>query len=256
MEDKYYIWNSTIEEIVLGYKESKESYYCASCGKEFRKGLIFNIGDKLYDAFGAVNKHHMSEHGLAVDHILDQEASICGISEVQQQILRFMSEGKDDKTIAKIIGIAYSTVRNHRFKLREKEKQAKLFLALMQSLEEKTKKSINQTDSGVIEEVHHCATMVDDRYNITDEESAKTIKTYMDEAGALKQLPVREKKKIILLREIVSNFKSNKDYSEIEVNRILKRIYDDFPTLRRALIEYGFLERSNDCSVYRVRGNI
>lgn len=253
MENKHYIWNSTIEEIVLGYKESKDSYVCTLCGKEFKKGLIFKIQENLYDAFGAVKEHHLKEHGFTVDYILNQEPSLSGISEVQQQILKLMSEGKDDKTIAQIIGIAQSTVRNHRFKLREKEKQAKLFLALMQSLEEKTNRSISQADAGIIEEIHPSATMIDDRYSITNEDTEKTIKTYMNENGSLKQFPAKEKKKIILLREIMKNFKSNLEYREEEVNRILERIYSDFPTIRRALIEYGFLERSVDCSMYKIK---
>lgn len=253
MEYKHYIWNFTIEEIARGYKQCKDSYLCTLCGKEFKKGLIFSIQEKLYDAFGAVNEHHIAEHGFTVDYILNQDFSLSGISEVQQQILKLMSEGKDDKTIAQVIGIAQSTVRNHRFKLREKEKQAKVYLALMQSLEEKTNSSISQVDSGIIEEVHQAATMVDDRYNITNEDREKTIKAYMKENGELKQFPAKEKKKIILLREIMKNFKHNQEYSDAEVNSILVRIYSDFPTLRRALIEYGFLERTVDCSVYKVK---
>lgn len=253
MEYNHYIWNSTVEEIVLGYKERKDSYVCTICGKEFRKGLIYSIDDKLFDAFGAVNEHHSSEHGYTVDYILSQDITLSGISEVQQQILRLMSEGKDDKSIAQILGIAQSTVRNHRFKLREKEKQAKFFLALMQSLEEKTQRPIRHADSGLIEEIHQSATMIDDRYNITEEDKEKTIKTYMKENGSLKQFPAKEKKKIILLREIMKNFQPNRDYDENEVNQVLESIYSDFPTLRRALIEYGFMERSIDCSVYKVK---
>jgi hypothetical protein len=207
----------------------------------------------LYDAFGAVKKHHDAEHGFTVDYILNQDISLCGISEVQQQILKLMSEGKDDKMIAQSVGIAQSTVRNHRFKLREKEKQAKIFLAMMESLEEKTNRSISHADAGVIEEIHPTATMVDNRYNITKEEKEKTIKTYINETGVLKQFPAKEKKKIILLREFMKNFERNKEYREVEVNQILESIYSDFPTLRRALIEYGFLERSVDCSVYKVK---
>lgn len=253
MEYNYFIWNYTVEEIVLGYKECKDSYICTLCGKEFKKGLIFSIEDKLYDAYGAVNEHHITEHGFSVDYILSQDTSLSGISDVQQQILKLMSEGKDDKSIAQSLGIAQSTVRNHRFKLREKEKQAKFFLALMQSLEEKTQRSIRQADSGLIEEIHQSATMIDDRYIITDEDREKTIKTYMNKNGSLKQFPAKEKKKIILLREIMKHFQHNKEYSENEVNQILEGIYSDFPTLRRYLIEYGFLERSIDCSVYKVK---
>ena len=75
----------------------------------------------------------------------------------------------------------------------------------------------------------------------------------MDEKGALSQFPAKEKKKIILLREIMKNFKHNREYHEEEVNKILERIYSDYATIRRALIEYGFLERSDDCKVYRVK---
>lgn len=253
MEDKKYFWNSSVNEIVMGYKECRDAYLCTFCEAKFEKGLVYPMNDRLYDAFGAVNQHCKTEHGFAADYLLSQEPSLLGISEIQQQILKLMSEGRDDRTIADIVGIAPSTVRNHRFKLREKEKQAKLFLALMQSLEDKTSRSINQSDAGVIEEVHQSATMIDDRYNITEDEREKVIKAYMNENGALIQFPAKEKKKIIILREIMKNFKHNQEYQEREVNRTLERIYNDYVTLRRALIEYGFFDRSDDCSVYRVK---
>ena len=61
-------------------------------------------------------------------------------------------------------------------------------------------------------------------------------------------------KKIIVMKEVIKNFKKDAVYTETEVNRILKRIYEeDYPSLRRALIEYGFMERTADGSVYRVR---
>lgn len=253
MEQKNYIWNSSVDDIVVGYKDNKASFQCTFCGREFIKGRIYTMEDKLYDAFGAVNEHCKNEHGCAVDYLLGQEASLIGISNVQQQILKLMSEGKDDKAISGTLGITQSTVRNHRFKLREREKQAKLFLALMQSLEEKTKRSISQADSGLIEEINPSARMVDDRYNITEDDREKVMKAYMNEQGALTQFPAKEKKKIILLREIIKNFKPDQEYNEKEINRILERIYGDYATLRRSLIEYGFLDRSEDGMVYRVK---
>lgn len=105
----------------------------------------------------------------------------------------------------------------------------------------------------MIEDLHQTATMIDDRYNITDDEREKAIKAYMNEHGALLQFPAKEKKKIIILREIMKNFKQGQDYQEKEVNRTLERIYYDYATIRRALIEYGFFDRSEDCSVYRVK---
>lgn len=109
-------------------------------------------------------------------------------------------------------------------------------------------------DDSIICDAHKSAATLDDRFNITDKEKEKTIATYMDENGGLKTYPSKEKKKIIILEAIAKNFKRNEKYSEKQVNMILKRIYEeDYITLRRALVEYGFLDRPNDCSSYWVK---
>ncbi len=248
------LWNYKIEELKRGYHETERGFCCVMCGEEFEKGRIYEAQELLYDAEGAARRHAEREHGGIAAYLLSQELSLTGISEIQRQLLVCLLKGKSDKEIGKELGIAQSTVRNHRFKLREKEKQAKLFLAMMEQLACRTEKTIEKSDTGNLEELHTSATMVDDRYSISDVERQKVVQTYMDENGALKQFPSKEKKKIILLGEIVKNFKPDAEYSEKEVNRVLKRIYEqDYPTLRRALIEYGFMDRSDDCSVYRVK---
>ena len=248
------IWNYGVEEIKNGYADLEGEYHCLYCGADFLKGKIYESEEGLYDAWGMARTHVEREHGGAVEWILSQETNIIGISEVQKQLLKLMSEGKTDREMAGTLGIAESTVRNHRFKLREKEKQAKLFLALMEALEAKTRKNIASSDSGMIEELHLSAKMMDERYSITESEKEKTLQTYMDENGALKQFPAKEKKKIIILSRIMDNFKTGKEYTEKEINRILKRIYEpDYVAVRRALIEYGFMDRSGDGSIYRVK---
>ncbi|WP_310602328.1 DUF2087 domain-containing protein [Anaerosporobacter sp.] len=248
------IWNYEVEEIIEGYHETQEQFCCVICEQKYDKGRIYEENSLLYDAEGAIRYHIKNEHNNVASFLLKQESAMTGLSDIQKQLLQCLLEGKTDKEIGSELGIAQSTVRNHRFKLREKEKQAKLFLALMQSIAKETNRTIEKSDTGTIEELHTAATMVDDRYNISDQEREKTIATYMDENGALKQFPAKEKKKIILLGEIIKNFKNNTEYTETEVNRILKRIYEvDFPTIRRALIEYGFMDRSADCSSYRVK---
>ncbi|WP_053985069.1 DUF2087 domain-containing protein [Niameybacter massiliensis] len=253
MEENNRMWDEDIETIVKGYRETNEHFVCVLCGCTFEKGRIYKVEGELYDAFGAVKKHMQQKHGETIDYLLSRNPELMGISEIQQRILTLMSQGKDDKMIAKEVGIAHSTVRNHRYKLREKEKQAKLFVALMQSLEEKTSRCMSQSDNGVIEHLHDTATMMDDRYNITDTEREKTIKAYMDTNGAIKQFPAKEKKKIIILREVMKNFTKDREYPEKEINRTLGRLYEDYATIRRALIEYGFLDRSDDCQTYRVK---
>ncbi|MFA9376558.1 MAG: DUF2087 domain-containing protein [Lachnotalea sp.] len=253
MKEHDTLWKEDISTIVKSYKETQDYFICVICGAKFEKGSIVNYDGDLHDAYGAVKRHVKEKHGYLVDYLLNQNVDLVGISETQNKILKLMSEGNDDKTIAENLGIAHSTVRNHRFKLRENLKQAKLFAALMESLEQKTSLPINLSMEGDLVELHYSANMMDDRYNITDMEREKVIKTYIDENGAIKQFPAKEKKKIILLREIIKNFIKDHEYAEPEVNKILHRIYEDHATIRRALIEYGFLERSEDCKIYRVR---
>ncbi len=248
------LWNYSLEEIKKGYTEDESKYQCTICEQSFEKGRIYTEDELMYDALGAVKQHIKKQHQSLASYLLNQELTVTGLTEIQRKLLSLLLEGKSDQEIAKELGIAQSTVRNHRFKIREKEKQAKLFLALMHSLEEETKKSIENSDLGNIEEIHQTAKMIDDRYSITDKEREKIIATYMDETGALKQFPAKEKRKIILLSEIMKNFKAEMEYSEVAVNQVLKRIYEeDYSTIRRALIEYGFMERSLDCKVYRVK---
>ena len=55
---------------------------------------------------------------------------------------------------------------------------------------------------------------------------------------------------LMALQEIAKNFKRDRIYGEKEVNEILKAIDDDYVTLRRYLIEHGYLNRKPDGSQY------
>ena len=66
----------------------------------------------------------------------------------------------------------------------------------------------------------------------------------------MRQWPAREKRKLVVLSAIAEQFTPGRQYTEKEVNRLLGRIYEDFPYLRRLLIEYGFLERTASGSAY------
>ena len=94
--------------------------------------------------------------------------------------------------------------------------------------------------------------MVDERYQITIEEENTIISNIFSslEPLKLKNLSPKEKKKIVILKKISSRFERERKYSEKEVNGILEDIYDDFATIRRYLIEYGFMDRTNDGKEY------
>ena len=161
------------------------------------------------------------------------------------EMMTYFYAGISDKEIVSQSHLtSVSTVRQHRFKLREKERQAKLFLALMQLLKE--------SDNYLI---HKGAKQVDERYGAEQKERDKVLNTYFKNGleGEISIIPSKEKKKIIVLQHIVKRFEIGKKYSEKEVNEILKTVHADFVSLRRHLIEYGFMDRNNDGSEYTLK---
>ncbi|WP_425448909.1 DUF2087 domain-containing protein [Dethiothermospora halolimnae] len=247
MNNRDLFWNSDIDSIKKGYiyDDDKAEYICLICGKKYEEGIIYPQGDKLYDAERTMKSHIIKEHNSVFDYLINMDKRYTGLTDVQRQMLKYFYMDLSDKEIVKKQGSgSTSTIRNHRFKLNEKEKQAKVFLAIMELLKED---KVNRED---FVDIHKGATMVDDRYAITEEERRKVLKNYFNKDGKLDILPSKEKKKIIILKNIVENFNNNKKYTEKEINIILKRIYEDYVTIRRYLIQYGFMKRTKDCKYY------
>jgi hypothetical protein len=106
-------------------------------------------------------------------------------------------------------------------------------------------------------QMHNGAKMVDARYMVTADETQKIINTFFisTDPYVLKAFPPKEKKKLVILRVIAEHFEKGKIYREPEINEILQLIYDDYVTIRRYLIEYGFMERTQDCRQYWLKTN-
>lgn len=247
-------WSSSLDDLTKGYiaDESSDGYICLICGAHFEKGLIYQDEDRLYEAEKYVKVHINKEHGSVFSYLINLNKRFTGLSDHQTELLKLFYKGLNDKEITNELGGgSTATIRNHRFKLKEREKQSKVFLAIMKLLEENNE----NTDDIIIKDIviHKGATMVDERYNITDAEREKVLKTYFDEANMLKKFPSKEKRKIVILQEFVKKFEMGKSYTEKEVNEILKTMYADFVTIRRYLIEYGFLDRNKDGSSYWVK---
>ncbi|MBO1085610.1 MULTISPECIES: DUF2087 domain-containing protein [Enterococcus] len=69
--------------------------------------------------------------------------------------------------------------------------------------------------------------------------------------GQLQQIPRKEKNKRLIFDHLYSKFEFDKDYLEKEVNAILKSIYPDHAILRRYLVDYHYLDREKDGSIYK-----
>ena len=53
---------------------------------------------------------------------------------------------------------------------------------------------------------------------------------------------------MFILTKIAEQFEFDREYTGKEVDVILKEIFDDYVSLRRSLIEYGFFNRTADGS--------
>jgi hypothetical protein len=241
-----------VEDIKQGYcyHNDTHTYHCLICNKVFEDGEIFRFGDRYFEASRAVKLHIEQEHGGVFEHLLESDCRYNTFTDKQKELLELWQLGMSDLEIAGKLGISTSTVRHHKFSFREKAKQAKLYL----SLYELAFHTPSNNKEALIP-IHEGATMVDSRYIITEEEREKIIAAVFSSLSPLKLkiFSAKEKKKIVTLQRILEQFEKGKIYPEKQVNQILKDIYEDYPTIRRYLIEYGFMERSKDCHDYWVK---
>ncbi|MCE1248746.1 MAG: DUF2087 domain-containing protein [Firmicutes bacterium] len=241
-------WNASLSEMKQGFVENDESYVCLLCGKIVEKGIIYTSGGVLYEACRFIKIHISDEHGSVFKYLSNLDKKFTGITDHQSKLIQLFYQGKDDESVRLEMEIgSAATIRHHRFVLREKERQAKVFLAMMELLRER------DVHAPAMVEIPATAKMVDDRYNITIEEQKKVLEKLFPHGpeGRLERFPIKEKQKIIVLREIVKRFDPERSYCEREINELLKPVFDDFATIRRYLIEYGFMTRNADGSIYR-----
>jgi ArsR family transcriptional regulator, arsenate/arsenite/antimonite-responsive transcriptional repressor len=71
--------------------------------------------------------------------------------------------------------------------------------------------------------------------------------------GRLKSIPAQCKKRVIILEKIAESFDLDRNYHETEVNALIQEFYEDYATLRRAMINDELLKRHG--SIYRRNNN-
>jgi DNA-binding transcriptional ArsR family regulator len=80
---------------------------------------------------------------------------------------------------------------------------------------------------------------------------ARVLGTFLVD-GRLDRIPAQEKKRLVILQFLAdTDFASGRSYPEKEVNQILALRHPDVASLRRYLVDLGYMERT--ASVYRLR---
>jgi len=93
--------------------------------------------------------------------------------------------------------------------------------------------------------VERVASFADD---ITADTWEKKVLCDFFDGERLKEIPASRKKRDVILRQLATNFKTGKRYTEKQVNQVLLRHHPDPATLRRELVGARLLEREQ--SVY------
>jgi hypothetical protein len=86
------------------------------------------------------------------------------------------------------------------------------------------------------------------------EDVRKILKNFLNADGSLKQIPPMGSKLLIILNFIVDAFAFDTNYTEKEVNTVLRRFHVDTAALRRYLVDNGLMAReSNGTKYWRVK---
>lgn len=251
MEVSDRFWQASIDDWKRGYVKENEYYTCLLCSKRAEAGIIYPESGVLYEAERYMKWHIQHAHISVFHYLSGLDKKLTGLTDHQNSMLKLFYEGKNDNEVQQAMGIgSSSTIRNHRFGLKEKERQAKVFLTMMELLKEKDQYAPTFVD------IHKTATMVDERYNVTQDEYDQIVKKYFPDgtSGKLTSFSQQEKHKFVVLREIAKRFEQDRFYGEKEVNELLKPVFHDYVKVRRYLIEYGFLDREPDGSQYWLKG--
>lgn len=74
----------------------------------------------------------------------------------------------------------------------------------------------------------------------------QTLRRFVRPDGRIMAIPTKHSKRVEFLDWLAQDFEPGVHYSEREVNEILLRRHEDYPALRRYLVEMGFLARENN----------
>jgi hypothetical protein len=240
----------TLQQLIAGYTSTDRTFECLFCAESVKKDHIYPCGPDLVEAELAMKNHISSVHGSTFQALLALGKKGTGLSDTQRTLLGHLYDGLSDREIQPLVGgVSLSTIRNHRFVLREKARQARVLLALMELLE-----SGNQDPGSRFIEIPGSKSADDERFAITKAEFRKIIRTSFPDGpdGMLSHFPKKQKHKVAVLVQILKRFDAKRRYTEREVNETLATAAEDFTTLRRYMVDYGFLGRTRDGAEYWV----
>jgi excisionase family DNA binding protein len=85
----------------------------------------------------------------------------------------------------------------------------------------------------------------------TSSEAARVLRSFLDEEGRLRSIPVSNAKRAVVLEYLADHLEADRTYGERELSGVLRRFHDDVATLRRELVGAKLVVRTTD-GVYKL----
>ncbi len=159
------------------------------------------------------------------------------------RILGLLAERpRSGRDLADALGLSAATVSHHMHRLVE--------VGIVGATPDATRR-VYALNDGLLAEVRRplVSPAVEEGSVSTDPEHQRAVRIFFD-GPRLRQIPAKRKARVSVLLELLRRFEAGRDYSEREVNAILREAHDDVATLRRELVDYRYLVRAG--GVYRV----
>lgn len=145
------------------------------------------------------------------------------------------------QAIAGKLGLTPPTITHHLTKLREiglvKEQRYKNTIYFILD-KENLEKDAQATTALILE--HQGEKTMEEK-----EDKFSVLKNFFTSDGKLRNLPVKRKKKIIVLEYMTQGLEMGKKYSEREINEHIQSYHEDYATIRREFIINQLMYREN-----------
>ena len=191
-----------------------------------REGCACLFCDRTFDGPLSAQRHVESMHGGVLSALLSLDKSFTGLTDKQRALIGLWHDGLSDAQLAAATGCSESTLRNQRFQLRQREREARLFLCVLRlsgisALQRPLRAKQGRADAG----------------------------RYFQE-GRLTAMPKKDNMRAKVMLHFANLFTPGRRYSETEVRALIEPIWPDYALVRRYLCDNGLLSRTPDGRTY------
>jgi biotin operon repressor len=161
------------------------------------------------------------------------------------------SQPRSGEQLAELLKIKAATVSHHLSKLADAglvssaSKGHKKFYTLRLDAVRATAKQLQAKDPGFLVPAVGDITQFYPNRVLYDEYDRRVLKDFLNSDGSLRQLPMQRKKFGAVLKHIVQDIEPGREYTEKQINALLKRRHPDTASLRRGMIDFRLMERKS-----------